>query len=351
MSNVEQRLREGLASAGIDGTSPADPVAWVRARVARDRRRRAVGGVVTVVAMTGTVAVAVPSLWDGDADRLTGQVAGQPPAAPSAPADDGPALVVHNTAGQDSAVANAGIQACLQGPGVSSRTVDDAEPTSYIVTVGGDDEELASAETCLAAVAGVIVERSTEALAGRGPVPVATLPGGVPVYSDVSQDALAAQLRDRLRRLVESALPGVAEDGPVGSATTRTSMGPSRNLQGVVDWHDERGHISFIAARVERFTGTGLDPCTAEPSPPELGCKQVRPGKGLTVTVFTPNVTQGGRRAVHLLDDGSAVALLQLPRNSAPPEPGSREIRRVTPRPDLPLSDRELAAMAASLAR
>ena len=299
------------------------------------------------VALVGAVAVAVPSLQDGGEDRLTGQVAEQPPAAP---ADDGPALVVHITAGQDAAVADTGIQACLQGPGVTSRPVDGVEPTSYVVSAA-DNDELTLAETCLAAVDGVIVERSTETLAGRGPVPVATLPGGVPVYSDESQNALAAQLQERLRRLVETALPGVAEDGPVGSATTRTPTGPSRNLQGVVEWHDERGHVQFIVIRMERFDEPRVSACAASSSPSELGCAQVTPrGGGGPVTLFSG--TQGDRNAVRVLNDGSGVTVMQLPQATVPAEQGSSNpFLRVTPRPTLPLSDGELAAMAVSLAR
>lgn len=364
MSDVEQRLRVGLAEAGL-GAAPPDPVGWVRARVARDRRRRAATGAVAGLAVAGVAGVAalvVPSLSleASGGDRLTEQVGTRPPDASPSPTPaasslaspittGGPALVVHNKAsGQAAAAADAAVRACLDRSGVTRRTVDGAEPAAYVVTSGGQEGPLAQAQTCLSAVPGVLVERSTEDLAGRGPVPVATMPGGAPLYEDGDQQALAEQLRGRLRVLVEAALPGDVEDGPVNYATTRTPTGPSRNLLGSVDWSDDRGHVSILVTRAERSLDPRPDDCFTSPPPSALDCARVTLDSSETaVTLLTG--TQGDRNAVLVLADGSTVTVTQMPRTHAA-KPGG-DFYEVTPRPDLPLSDRELATIADSLSR
>ena len=222
---------------------------------------------------------------------------------------------------------------------------------SVVVTSRGQDEPLAQTGACLAAVPGVLVERSTEDLAGRGPVPVATMPGGAPLYEDGDQQALAEQLRDRLRPLVEAALPGQVEDGPVNYGTTRTPTGTSRNLLASVDWRDERGHITVLALQLERMDEPRLPDCAGSDQPAELDCATVTPEGGAgPVVLFTGS--RSDRNAVLALADGSGVTSKQMLRTHAPAEPESGELlREVTPRPDLPLSDQELAAVADSLAR
>lgn len=71
MSDVEQRLRQGLNDRAWEVAAPADPVGWVRERVARDRRRRA-------VMAPAAVALALAGLVGGSA-LLTGSAEDRTP--------------------------------------------------------------------------------------------------------------------------------------------------------------------------------------------------------------------------------------------------------------------------------
>lgn len=345
------------------------PFSAIEARARRrDRRRRAAAGVAAGVALVGGAVLVVPSP-SADQDRVSEQPAARPPAASAAPSlvrpsplDDSPALVVHiKEQGAAARVADTAVRACLQQPGVGSRPVDAGEPPAYVVTADADADADADAEvearlaevgSCLGAVRGVLVERSTEGLAGRGPVPVATMNGGGPVYEDDAQQVLAERLRDRLRGVLTDVLPGELEDHSASYATTRTPDGPSRNLGGAVTWHDDRGYVLLLVQQVERAAGTELDACVSRPAP-ELDCARVTPrGGGEPVTVFTAGVRQGGRAAVVVLEDGSGLSVTQLPQDrvSSDTGVGGSPLEPVTPRPELPLSDRELAAVVTGLA-
>lgn len=354
-----------LRSVGDGAPTLLDLAAVERAAARRRHRGQAAAVVMALVAVGGVVGAAqvvtpdvqpqtlsAPPLEPDDGQVVKGRPTASPTPAPVRTSlDDDPALVVHNKAeGAAARAADSAVRTCLRRPGVDSRRVDAAEPAAYVVTADAQ-ERLSEVAGCLAAVAGVLVEREIEGLAGQGPVPVATMPGGGPVYRDDSQQALAEQLQGQLYRLVEAALPGEVEEHSVNYATTRTPTGPSRNIIGVVQWHDERGHVTLAAHRIERFAGTSLDACSAKPSS-ELDCVRVTAeGGDEQVTVFTANSTQGDRTAVRLVADGSAVTVMQTPHEwDASERDSSGRPRQVTARPDLPLSDEQLAAMAVSLA-
>lgn len=79
MSDVEERLRLGLADPAWDGTPWADPVGRLRQRVARDRRRRAVAAPIAVAVTLAAVAGGTALLREGTSASTTGTVAGSAP--------------------------------------------------------------------------------------------------------------------------------------------------------------------------------------------------------------------------------------------------------------------------------
>lgn len=170
--------------------------------------------------------------------------------------------------------------------------------------------------------------------------------------------ANAEALREDLQATLSELLPGEAQAGSVNWATTETTSGPSDNVLATATWQDASGSVTFYATRTSAVTQTVQGLCEG-PSETKaaLKCSAVAVrGKQKPAKLYTsPDGRRTERGAVVFLDDGSTVRVVQRAGAIDELPPGVKgedaKIKVSKKRVALPLSDKELTALADSLAQ
>lgn len=163
------------------------------------------------------------------------------------------------------------------------------------------------------------------------------------------EQAQAEALREALGAEVATLLGGEVTAGSVNWATTQVPEGLSANVLAEVTWRDAQGAVTFVAIRGEKATVSQREQCS--PARSKAWSCNVLPGTRGRTTAFTmPGSKVKARTAVNLLADGSAVQVeQQAGRGEVTGEDEAFGVRIVDERPDLPLTDQQLADMALNL--